>query len=549
MVGVLLIGRQWDSFISTFPEVVTGSGIVMMAAILVVSKVFHELGHAITAAHYGCRVSTIGIAFFFGWPVLYTDVTDAWKLSRRGPLLAIAGAGMLTEIAIGSLALFAWSFLPDGGLQTVVFVMATTSWILTLVVNFNPLMRFDGYFLLADLVGVDNLQDRTFRFAQWNVRRLLFGTRDEPTERWRGLAAVGAVSYAVSVWVFRAILFGGLSLVVYTFAFKALGIVLFALCLYMFIGRPIVGACLEAWERREDMNGFHTVISVSILGGLIGLAFVPMAPDIDLPAVAKPAIQQTVFAPASGRIASVEIREGEQIEAGDPMLTFIAPDAEFDRDQATQALKALNLQRDNEQLDDERRGRSAILDEQIALSRERIRIADRQLQALTITAPISGRAEAVVSGLAAGVWIAKDQPITTLADSTSGYKITAYLDERDRAHLAQGATGHFIPDDLSAARYLVRLIDIETGAVQSLSEASLASTFGGPIAVWRAEDGSLKPDIGQFRTIWRPEGGEETRLSEAPMMTGTIRIAGSRETFADRFLRRVRAVTRREFGL
>ncbi|NHW78486.1 site-2 protease family protein, partial [Escherichia coli] len=77
-------------------------------------KSLHELGHAFTAARYGLHVPAMGVAFMVLAPILYTDVTDAWRLSSRRQRMAIHAAGVIVELALASIALFAWALLPDG---------------------------------------------------------------------------------------------------------------------------------------------------------------------------------------------------------------------------------------------------------------------------------------------------------------------------------------------------------------------------------------------------------------------------------------------------
>ena len=82
---------------------------------------------------------------------------------------------MLAELLLAVLALLAWSLLPDGPARTAAFMLASATWITTLAINLNPFMRFDGYFLLSDLWGVDNLQNRAFALCRWRLREALFG--------------------------------------------------------------------------------------------------------------------------------------------------------------------------------------------------------------------------------------------------------------------------------------------------------------------------------------------------------------------------------------
>ncbi len=558
--GLVLAIRQWDTFLSTFPNVVTTSGVVAMTLTLVALKIIHELGHAVVAKHYRCRVPTIGVAFFFGWPVMYTDVTDAWRLTRRRPLVAIASAGMLAEIAIGSICLLLWSFMPDSGARTIVFLVATTSWILTLVVNLNPLMRFDGYFLLSDALGVDNMQDRSFTFTKWVGRRCLFGVTEPSPEAWTSTRAIAAVTYAISVWMFRGALLFGIALVAYEFAFQTLGVLLFVLCIYVFLCRPILNAISEAWEQRGQMRLTNTLTTAGLVLGLGTLLFWPISWDLSLPAVAKPVGVQTVYSPAAGEVVSTNLIDQNQVAAGDELIRLRSPDTLFEQERLTQRLAALQAQRDSEQLDDERRGRSVILEAQIATTQRQMDVAERRLSDLRVTAPIGGVQDLVAGELRPGTWIAQGQPLSRIVNPAAGARFVAYISERDQGRLAVGSKGTFWPRGPMLEPIDVILTRVDIGAASEISEPALTSDYGGPIATWRvagnvsgpaaAESRNrMVPDIAQSRTIWAPAAQSNTLHTAMVMQVGTVRTASQPISIASIVLRQFRAVLRREFGL
>lgn len=166
LVNLYLLIDRWDMFSRTFLHFFSTEGFVYYAVALTLTKTLHELGHAYTAHRYGCRVSAMGVAFLVMMPVLYTDASDAWKLTSRRQRLAIGFGGIAAEVGLAVLCTTLWHFLPDGPLRSSVFLMATTTWVMTLFINLNPLMRFDGYFLLSDYWGIENLQNRAFALAR-----------------------------------------------------------------------------------------------------------------------------------------------------------------------------------------------------------------------------------------------------------------------------------------------------------------------------------------------------------------------------------------------
>jgi putative peptide zinc metalloprotease protein len=131
LTGIYLVSRQWDAFCGTFQHFFSFEGALTYSVALAIVKSAHELGHAFTAIRFGCRVPSMGICFLVMFPVLYTDVTDAWRLRSRRERLLIGGAGILVELAIACVATFAWAFLPEGTIKSLAFSIATVGWVLS----------------------------------------------------------------------------------------------------------------------------------------------------------------------------------------------------------------------------------------------------------------------------------------------------------------------------------------------------------------------------------------------------------------------------------
>lgn len=255
LLGLVMAGRRWDEFSHTLTSYASWEGLLAVGLALSGAKVLHELGHAFTATHFGCRVPTMGVAFLVMWPVLYTDTNEAWKLTSRRQRLWVGAAGMLSELALASVALLAWSLLPDtptwAPIRSGAFLLATTTWLVTLAINASPFMRFDGYFLLSDALNMPNLHERSFALGRWWMREALFGWGDPPPERFSPSRRRGLIAFALATWLYRLVLFFGIALLVYHAFFKALGLVLLAVELVWFIARPIWRELQAWWAQRQ----------------------------------------------------------------------------------------------------------------------------------------------------------------------------------------------------------------------------------------------------------------------------------------------------------
>ena len=143
-IGLYIVGRQWGAFTSTFLYFFNLQGLTFYFISLVFIKILHELAHAYTAVRYGCKVPTMGVALLVMFPILYTDMSDTWRVKSAMERIHVGAAGMIMELYIACIATFCWGFLPEGMLKSAAFILASTSWMLSLAINSNVLMRFDA---------------------------------------------------------------------------------------------------------------------------------------------------------------------------------------------------------------------------------------------------------------------------------------------------------------------------------------------------------------------------------------------------------------------
>ena len=212
--GIFLSVQRTDEMFSTFMSYFSFEGVVLFLVSTILIKIVHELGHAYMATKYGVPVTTIGIAFIVMYPILYTETTNAWRLDSRRDRLYIAAAGLMTELALASVALVAWHFMAPGILQSLCFMVAVVSLIASIAINLNPLMKFDGYYLFSDIVGIDNLQDRSFAFLKWRLRRTLWGWDDDVPEMVTADRQKLFTGFGFAMCIYRFFLYLGIALMV-----------------------------------------------------------------------------------------------------------------------------------------------------------------------------------------------------------------------------------------------------------------------------------------------------------------------------------------------
>lgn len=545
LIGVFLALRQWDRFLATFPYFFSLEGASVLVATLVVVKVLHEFGHAFMAKRYGCRVPAMGVALLVMFPVLFTDTTDAWRLTSRRQRLLVGAGGILVELCLAMIATLLWSFLPDGPLRSAVFVVATVTWIGTLAVNLNPMMRFDGYYMLSDFLGVQNLQARGFALARWRLREALFGFGEPPPERLPPRLYRATLVYAFSTWVWRFFLFVGIALLVYHVFFKLLGIALMTVELAWFIGLPVKKELGEWWRRRGSVRlNRNLIVALILLGGGIWLLATPWQTRITVPAVMAARDYATLYPPVAARVAAVHVEEGQAVKSGDVLFELASPDLKRRLVQARQKLEVTQLMIRRRAASGETAESVGVLETELAANLAAYRGLVAEKDKLTVRAPLAGEVVDIPPGLAPGRWVGVKQMLGRVVDRSAA-RLDAYAQGADLDRLRVGARGRFLAEDPARESLDVAVIEIESMGVARLDRPYLASTYGGSVAVRRDRDRKAVPEEAIYRVVLEPADGAP---APAQVTRGTVSIEADAASPLRRLWRAVVAVLIRESG-
>jgi putative peptide zinc metalloprotease protein len=545
LLGLYLIGQQWETYTHSFMRLFTLEGAAMVAVALTFAKAIHELGHGMMARRFGCRVPGMGVALLVMWPMLWTDVTDAWLLTDRHKRLLIDAAGVLAELTLAIAASLAWSLLPDGSARSAAFMLSGSTWLITVAVNINPLMRFDGYFLLSDWLDEANLQERSFALGRWKLREILFGFGDPPPEVLRPSRRRLLVAYAFAVWIYRFVLFIGIALLVYHLAFKLLGLFLLAVEIGWFIVRPIVTE-LIVWPRllRAGRWPKRTWITGLVLAAGIVALVTPWQTSITAPGLLRADRQTPLLTAEPGRLEQVSANQAS-VTAGQALFTLASPDTEHEQAAATAEIAGLRAKLAGQSFDLESAQDIPVTWQQLEGALARLRDAEASLARLTVRAPFAGVLVDVPHGLEAGVWLPKHEGLGTLVDF-SRPTVEALIDEADIARVHPGAEGRFVPENGDQpVRLVVRTIS--PGALTDLDAPELASVNGGAVAVRPERNGALKAQVAVYRVNLDVTAGAAPRL--AGIRRGYVQINGDKVSPLDRMWRRAVAVVMREAGL
>jgi putative peptide zinc metalloprotease protein len=550
-LGLYLAGREWERLVAALPELFSLQASVLFVIAIAIVKSLHELGHAMTAVRFGCRVPSMGICFMVMVPMLYTDVSDAWKLPSRRQRVLIDAAGMIVELCVACLALLAWALLPEGPPKALAAMLATTSLLLSLGLNLNPFMRFDGYYILSDLIGVENLQTRSFALGRWKLREWLFGLCQPPPERFSPRMMANLIAYAWGVWLYRLIVFTGIAVLVYHMAFKLLGIVLFLIEIVYFIALPVWREAREWWTMRSAIaNTKRSLITLAAAGCGIALVLLPWSTRIEIPAIIEDAEQAQLYSKRAAFVAETGVARGDLVKPGALIVALVAPD--LDQEIVLTRLKLNQTQRrlERRSADMEERAQTHVLEQIAAGLESRVAGLEAEQRELRIVAPIAGVIAELDPHLEPGRWLQRTD-LVALVRGTQRRVVRGYVSEADVARLDLDASATFVPEPLDQPRRHVVLTHVAPVGAGALDIVELASHYGGGVLTklqqHPGERRQLTSVTGQFVvTATVPdESGPETHRT----VRGLLHAQGRPESIVARTWRHVLKVLVRESGL
>lgn len=414
LVAVLLNHHQLAEEISGAklgirPQV---AGLLMMA--FLATRACHELGHAVLAKRMGVRCPDMGILFILGAPCVYCDVSESWKLPHRWQRAAIAAAGMYVEFIVAALAAWLWLLTYDGLLHTLAFQCMLVCSVSTLLVNANPLMRFDGYYILADWLDEAHLRQKADGIALNAFRSAVLGTRGKSSFRSR--REMGLMTYSIASCVYRGLLTLGIATVmvsIYTsWNLSWIGRLLAIILVVSMWGMPIVNLIRNLTNAAQTLTQRFRLVGLAA-ALLLFVFYVPIPQRRYAAGWVQPEVAQGVFANSTARLLDYQVNASQSVEQGQPLFQLSSAAmlvrAIEQKSAADRALARLELQRRQRDMYGEDIDLS-IYESDVNAARVLSGNAQRQVDALLVRAPAKGRFCACSAELSSGVVETNDSP-------------------------------------------------------------------------------------------------------------------------------------------
>lgn len=284
-----------------------GSTLLVFAMAIAVTKIFHELAHAWVCHRLGGRCREIGILLLFGVPCLYCDVTDTWLMPRRRDRILVSAAGLIAEWIVAAVAVIVWVSTRPGMLHDVSALIVVVASVSTLMVNANPLLRYDGYYILSDAAGVPNLAtEANLAMRQtWSNWMARIGGRERCASPQAWLVMYGIASNVYRLFILSVIGWAAFSLLKNSIGYGA------ALPITIIVASVVFRQRLGTWlasDRSTDASLSNRWRSAGLTGAiLIGIAsvvLIPLPHSLRVGGLIRPLHERPIFNANAGLLLS-----------------------------------------------------------------------------------------------------------------------------------------------------------------------------------------------------------------------------------------------------
>jgi len=337
--ALLLVLVNFDTFRSKLPEFQQFFAVgnwLYLAIALGVTKVIHEFGHGLSCKRFGGECHEMGVMLLVFTPCLYCDVSDSWMLPSKWKRASIGAAGMYVELILASLATFLWWNSHAGIFNQLCLDVMFVSSVSTILFNANPLLRYDGYYILSDLSEIPNLKQKSTSILGRLASQWCLGIKqpEDPflPQRNRGLFALYAVASALYGWVITASIFFFVWKVLEPYRLKVLGQMLALTALWGLVIRPATGMVkfLRVPGRRDEVKSLNVMVTAAVAAAVTAaVALVPLPQRVWAPAELRPRNPDTVYVSVAGRLEEQLVGPGDTVTEGQTLARLSNIDLEL----------------------------------------------------------------------------------------------------------------------------------------------------------------------------------------------------------------------------
>lgn len=548
-VSLLFLGAHFQDVQNRMPEFERFFGwpnLLYLWGTMAAIKVIHELGHGLSCKFFGRECHSIGVMLLMFSPTMYCDVTDSWMIRSKWPRILISAAGMYFEAMLSTVALWVWWNTEPGVLHYLCLNTFFVSTVSTVIFNANPLMRYDGYYILSDLLEIPNLRQKGDQVTQKALARVCLGI-DLPLQH--TVAETGRfwfILYVVASAVYRWFVFAGIITFFYTvlkpYRLQSLGILMAVVTVSISLVSTTVSVVkMLKQPRRDPISRPRAAVSLGVLVLLVYVVlFIPLPWHIEAPFYLEPRGGTHVYNPVPGSVTGAPVRAGDAVAVGDVLLTLENPEIEAKRDEARTRFEAAEAEVDAYDAAG-RPDAGAVAREKARSAYEQLQKVQEEVDRLILRAPLAGRVVAPprvappplerdrerlsgwdgvpISLKNVGSFLEPQTHVATVAP-TDRLQAVLVMDQTEREELIVGRSVRFQLEELPGQVFDGKISEISHRHLE-FAPRGLSNRYQGPLVTVTDDQGREKLSSVTYQAIVPFEGdGRMVRSG----MRGTARV-------------------------
>lgn len=390
-LALLLAGANWGALVDTVKlQALAPDNLLLLLIVYPVVKLLHEFGHAYAAKLYGGEVHEIGTMFLVFMPVPYVDASASTTFPERGMRMLVSAMGMLAELWLAALALFVWLSVEPGWISQICLNVMLIGGVSTVLFNGNPLLRFDGYYVFADAIGIPNLAQRSNNYLAYLVQSRLFGIESARSPVTAPGEAPWFFFYAIASFCYRILLLGVICLFLIDELFF-LGVVLALWAIYNQLCLPLLKQVNFVLRDRRLRRRRMRALGVCAVGlaCIVGvMALVPVSSLTRFEGVVWPPDDAHLVAGTDGFVEAVLQPPGEPVSKGQPLLRL--SNADLRGQMAVKRARLAELSARFRQARVADRVKTQLIQEEIAALQSEIDLLSDKIDSLVVRSPVDG---------------------------------------------------------------------------------------------------------------------------------------------------------------
>ena len=481
-LAAAIVMNKWSAFMQPLNGLLAIKNLMFMSIAFVALKVWHELGHGYACKHFGGRIPEMGCKLMAGIPLAYVDASSAWSFPKRSHRIMVMLGGMYFEGIVAIPATFIWAFAPDSFIGACAYQLIFMAGVATVFFNANPLMKYDGYFVLSDMLGLPNLRARASRETLGLLRHYTLGLELD-SRATDAKERVILITYGVLSTAYTAMLMITIPLMLAS-RFQLLGLMLgaFQLCMSGYtLPRKLYNYLLQSPETESVRPRARKVAYALAIGVPLALLCIPVPTGLLIDGVVS-AEQSTVLrAKTPGLVETVLAEPRSEAIAGQALVTIKNMDAETASVSEAIAADAMHRNARFVSRKDMTEGKKL----QAAAVQRQVNAATAQAASdeLTIRAPHAGQLKFVLPKRSVGKYVFTGEPIAKLVAGRT--IIRAWLDEAE-LQAASLKVGSFVSvrfADRASTNYSGTILSVAPANASEFEDLSLTTSGEGKILI------------------------------------------------------------------